>query len=231
MTPAIDPRLVEQVRRGDHGALGRLLEQSRDQLFNVCLRMVGHRDDAAELTQEAMLKIIEHIDDYNGSSAITTWMVRIAMNLSISHLRRQKLRRAASLDAPLSSNTSRDGHAGDQAWSLLSQMEDLREPDPATSVEEREEMAHLIEAMDRLDEEFRSVLVLRDLQDMDYQEIAEILAVPVGTVKSRLFRARLALRQEMLRLCPPPHRRPETPPPPTVARSNRPATPQGLSDG
>ncbi len=211
MTPAIDPQLVAMVRRGDHGALGQLLNLCRNQLYNVCLRMVNQRDDAAELTQEAMLKIIQHIGDYNGSAEITTWMVRIAMNLSISHLRKRKLRNAASLDVPLGNGSD------DQASSLLEHLADSREPDPASSVQDREEVAHLLEAMELLDEEFRAVLVLRDLQGMDYQMMAEVIGVPVGTVKSRLFRARLALRQAMIELCPPPHRRP--------------ATPQGMSDG
>jgi len=188
----ISPKLVKQVMAGDQAALGDLLQQTHKRLYNVCLRMVSNRDDAAELTQDAMLKIVEHVGDYNGKSQITTWMIRIAMNLCISHLRKQKLRRHPSLDAPMAS----DGH-DDQASSLRYQLQDTGNPAPDVYVQDRELIRRMYAALDELDEDFRAVIVLRDLGEMDYAQMADSLDVPVGTVKSRLFRARLALRQAM----------------------------------
>ena len=92
-------RLADQARHGDQGALGQLLQNHQHRLYNVVLRMVGHRDDAADVTQEAMFKIVEHIGDFRGQSDISTWMTRIAMNLCFSLLRKRRLRRTTSLDA------------------------------------------------------------------------------------------------------------------------------------
>lgn len=195
-----EQHLVKAVLRGDQHALGELLAQMQPRLYNVCLRMVSNREDAAEVTQEAMLKVIEHIHDFRSQASISTWMIRIAMNLCISHLRKRQVRKAGSIDQPSLNGQMHD----DQSSALRNQIEDRREPEPSQSVERKELLAHLQTALGCLNEEFRSVIVLRDIEEMDYQQIADVLGVPVGTVKSRLFRARLALRHEMLRLCPAP---------------------------
>jgi len=197
MTQIPEARLMELARNGDRDAMGTLLESYRQRLFNVCLRMVGSRDDAAELTQDAMVKIVQHLNTYNGASAFSTWIIRIAMNLSISHLRKQKLRQAASLEACAPAAN------GEQSRSLRDRLADHAEPGPAHRVQQRELVEHLYGTLARLDEDLRAVLVLRDIDQMDYQQIASVLDIPVGTVKSRLFRARLALRREMLQVCPP----------------------------
>ncbi len=187
-----EQRLVEAAIGGDGPALGELLSRYRHRLYNVVLRMVSHRDDAAELTQEAMLRILEHISDFRGGSNIYTWMVRIAMNLSISHLRKRQVRRTVSLDAET-------GHA-DQTGPLRDKLADAREPGPAQNVQKKQMIEQLYAALDRLDGTFRGVLVLRDIEQMSYQQIAKVLDTAEGTVKSRLFRARLALRKEMKKL-------------------------------
>lgn len=192
-----DTILIEQVQAGDRAALGRLLELHQDRLFNIALRMVSNRDDAAEVTQDAMVKIIQHIDSYRSEAQITTWMTRIVMNQAITRLRRRRLRDHASLDSALPGSGDYD-----QAATLRAVLEDSREPGPEVCVEDKEMIERLLAAIDRLDTDFRAVLVLRDLEEMDYQQIAETLDIKVGTVKSRLFRARLALRQEMQKIAP-----------------------------
>lgn len=189
--------------RGDQSALTDLLTAYQKPVFNVCLRMLSHRDDALEVAQETMLKIVEHIGDFNGRSDIGTWITRIAMNLSVSRLRRRKLRHTQSLDAGSNGSTSQGNWQDDQSTALRQEIADQRELGPDWNVQQREMIAYLQTAMTLIDDEFRAVLVLRDIDEMDYQQIAEVLSVPVGTVKSRLFRARLALRQEMFKLCPP----------------------------
>lgn len=204
MTKISEAQLITAARRGDPAAMGDLLERHQHRLYNTSLRMLGNRDDAAEITQEAMLKIVEHLGQYNGRSAILTWMIRIVMNLSISHLRKMKRRRTISLegsDANGSGDLAR-GDGEDLVASLRQRIADEREPPAPVRVEQNEMLELAEEALERLDEDFRAVLILRDINDMDYRQIAESLSVPIGTVKSRLFRARLALRKQTLSLLP-----------------------------
>lgn len=201
-------QLVAEAQRGDSAALSDLLEMHQNRLFNVARRMVGNRDDAAEITQDAMCRIIEHIGTYDGRSAIGTWMVRIVMNLAISHGRKQRRRQGISIDANYSGGDSGDTWV-DQVGTLRQRMADYREPNPEFRVEHSEMVERLHEALDLLDEDFKAVIVLRDFDGLDYQQIGQALDIPVGTVKSRLFRARLALREQMLNLCP--TQRPESP--------------------
>ena len=196
MTPSNPPLSVERerqlvtlVQRGDRGAMGELLWAYHKRIYHTCLRMVGNASDAADLAQDTFMKAVQHVDSFEGGSRFSTWLFRIAVNVSISHLRKAKLRRSASLDQ----DTAGDGD--DQASPLKTIIASDREPAAEQRVENSEQVERLLEALETLDYNLRSVIVLRDLQGMDYQEIAEVLAVPVGTVKSRLFRARLALRQ------------------------------------
>ena len=119
------------------------------------------------------------------------------MNQGIPRLRRRRLRDHASLDSARTHPAE-----SDQASTLRKVLQDHREPGPEQRVEDQEMIDQLLSAIDRLDTDFRAVLVLRDLEDMDYQEIAQTLDIKVGTVKSRLFRARLALRQELQKIAP-----------------------------
>jgi RNA polymerase sigma-70 factor, ECF subfamily len=179
--------LVQKAVAGDRAALASLLQTHQQRLHNVVLRMLPSPDDAADVTQEALFKVVQHIADYRGRSSLGTWMVRIAMNLALSHLRRQRQHPSTTLDAP-----------SDSAASLCDTLPDTREPDPALSVQNKEQAHAVLSALARLDDDFRAVITLRDLDAMSYEDIASVLSIPVGTVKSRLFRARLALRQEVL---------------------------------
>lgn len=196
MTPTAEQALLAKARRGDQRALGELLVAYQDRLYSVCLRMVSHPDDAAEVCQDVLLKVVQGIGKFRGESGLATWMTRIAMNQSISHLRKRRLRRTVSLDQ--ASQTDRDD---DQASALRHQLADSSEPGPDQRVQDSEMLDRLQRAMANLDDDFRAVLVLRDIEQLDYAQISQTLDIPVGTVKSRLFRARLALRQEVDRLC------------------------------
>lgn len=178
-----EARLVARAKSGDRAALAELLKAYERRVYAVCARMVPEPADAADLTQDTLVKVMEALHTFDGRSSLSTWIIRIAMNCALSHLRRQKLRRHPSLDdaAPM-------GVAG------------RREPDGASGVERSERARLLVEALGRLDAESRAILVLRDTQDLAYDQIATVLGVPLGTVKSRIFRARLALRTEMERL-------------------------------
>ena len=194
MTQVGEREILSQIKKGNQAALGTLLKSHQTRLFNICLRMVGNRDDAAEVTQEIFLKVIGGIGKYRGEAKISTWMTRIAINQSISFLRKNKYRRTVSLDQPVK---AAQGYGDDQATALRAQLADGRELGPASSVEQDEMLEHLQDAMGELEDEFRAILVLRDIEQMEYKHIADVLHLPQGTVKSRLFRARLALREAM----------------------------------
>ena len=183
-----DGDLVARARSGDQAALGQLLQTHERRIYNVCLRMVNQAEDAAELTQDALMKVVQKLDGFRGDSRFGTWLTRVAMNGCLSHLRKRKLRTTASLDSDL---------PGAAALRLADSLPQSREPDAHSRVEQKEGLRLLYEALAGLDPDQRAVIVLRDIDQMDYTQIAETLEIPPGTVKSRLFRARLALRQSM----------------------------------
>lgn len=160
--------------------------------------MVGDRERAADLTQDAMVRIIEGIKTYDGRAKLSTWMIRVTMNVCLSKLRSEKLRRHASLDAGLEGGGNAPaGWSGDRGRAGAERVPDLQGREPAAELSvEREETRRLVAAaLDRILPEQRAILVLRDSRNLEYEQIAEVLDVPVGTVKSRLFRARSALRE------------------------------------
>jgi RNA polymerase sigma-70 factor, ECF subfamily len=181
--------LVQAAQAGDQQARAELLVGYERRLYTVCYRMLGDREEARDLTQEALMKIIAGLGGYDGRAAFSTWAIRVAMNTCLSHLRKQKLRRHASLEAL---EEGRDGESGRQIG--LS-----REQSPGRGVELEQMRRKLQWALLQLDPQMRSVLVLRDIRGLDYEQIAGVEDIAVGTVKSRLFRARLALRQALSR--------------------------------
>lgn len=182
---------VRSIQRGDGSALGPLLTRYQDRLFGVCMRMVNDRELAADLTQDAMIKVIEGLGSYDGRAKLSTWIIRVTMNVCLSRLRAERVRRHVSLDAPTERGPTGGGLGGRaDAW----RGED-GEPQPTERVERDEIRRKVSAALLRVAPEQRAILVLRDCRGLDYEQIAEVLAVPVGTVKSRLFRARSALRE------------------------------------
>jgi RNA polymerase sigma-70 factor, ECF subfamily len=190
LSPQRERQLVEQVQAGDRAALGELLGAYHRRVYHICLRMVGHAEDAADLAQETLLRAVRHVETFQHGSRFSTWLIRIAMNLCISHLRKGRVRAGISLEVAV-----RPG-PGPQT-PLRDAIACGREPPPHIRVETDEQIERLHAALDALDPILRGVLLLRDLQGMDYEQVAQAMSIPVGTVKSRLFRARLALRKAM----------------------------------
>ncbi len=186
-----DTALLEQCRRGDMQAFGSLVAKYQDRVFNVILRICQNPADAEELAQETFLKALEGIETFRGRSRFYTWLFRIAVNAAISHQRRAGRIRFHPLPdvdgmaqpAPL------HGAAG------LGRRP--RDPRPDQAAITRENHQCVLRALTDLEEEFRVVVVLRDIEDMDYKQIARVLDVPAGTVKSRLHRGRLILREKL----------------------------------
>jgi RNA polymerase sigma-70 factor, ECF subfamily len=171
---------IKAARDGDAAAFGRLVRQYQDRLVNALLYVCGSHDEAEDVAQEAFVQAYVKLATFAGDSAFYTWLYRIAMNGAIS--RRRRRRDAESVEE----NRENTG----------------REPeDGAEQAEERllrEERAVLVRlALARLSEEHRAILVLREIDDCDYDQIAAVLEVPVGTVRSRLHRARLQLKEQL----------------------------------
>lgn len=196
-----DIALLERAKTGDRGAYGQIVVLYQDRLYNAVLRVVGDRDEAMELTQEAFTRGLTKLDSFRGDSSPYTWLFRIAVNLAISQIRKIQRTRVFSLDRP--GNRGDRGEAGNAPESGLADRvsaDGLGRPEMATPsqrMEQRERDQQVLAALGRLDAEYRAVLVMRDVEGFDYQQMADVLGLPLGTLKSRLFRARLALRDEL----------------------------------
>ncbi len=194
---APEAELFRQAQAGDRGAFGQIVLLFQDRLYNAILRLVGDTEEARELTQETLTRALVKIDSFRGESGPYTWLFRIAVNLSISQLRKVQRHRTFSLDHPGGPRDNGQGHADDQASSLVDRLAEHRAEDPAAALQRRECDQQVLAALGRLDAEYRAVLVMRDIEGFDYQQMAHVLSLPLGTLKSRLFRARLALRDEL----------------------------------
>ncbi|MBL8758391.1 MAG: RNA polymerase sigma factor [Phycisphaerae bacterium] len=188
---AEDGALIARLREGraapDDWAT--LVRAHQDRIYATCLRMVGRPDVAADLTQDTFVKAIQGIQAFDGLSAFSTWLTRIAMNLCLTHFRSAKVRDRAVAQAHrlgIVRSSESDRSAGH-----------FREHGSPSRVEQDETRGALSKALGALDPDQRAILVLRDVQGLDYDQIAAALEIAVGTVKSRLFRARLALRQAL----------------------------------
>jgi len=184
-----DAVLVERCRKGDSNAMERLVLRYQNRIYNVILKICANTDDAAELTQETFVKVIESIEKFEGRSSFYTWAFRIAVNLTLNYCKRNVKLGFRSLDADESSHDSSDKK---QLREFLS---DESSPDPAAVAQNKELCDIAIRALMKLDDPQRAVVILRDVEGMSYAQIAEVLDVELGTVRSRLSRARSNLRE------------------------------------
>jgi len=184
-----DEVLVQKWRLGDTGALDRLVGKYQGRIYNLTLKICANPDDAAELTQDTFVKIIENIKGFEGRSSFYTWAFRIAVNLTLNYRKRKAAVGFSSLNAPVAAADEQGRRA------LADVLRDDKTPTPADVAENRELCEIVQNALAKLDDEHRTIIVLRDIEGMDYAQIADVLAVELGTVKSRLSRARAALRQ------------------------------------
>jgi RNA polymerase sigma-70 factor (ECF subfamily) len=184
---------VRRCQDGDTAAFGELVQRYQDRIYNVMCRMAG-RDDAEELAQEAFLKAFENIGRFRGKSRFYTWLYRIAANLALSKRRRGRKVRFLSM-------TGNDDES-DQSFqdTVTADLARQRTPAPDAATLDRERAEQIAQALDDLDEEFRLPVILRDMDDLDYAEIADVLDVPVGTVKSRIHRGRTMLKDKLAAL-------------------------------
>jgi RNA polymerase sigma-70 factor (ECF subfamily) len=184
-----DDVLVEQYKRGDAAAMERLVLKYQNRLYNVILRICTNPDDAAELTQETFVKVIENIARFQGKSSFYTWAFRIAVNLTLNLCRRRARLGFRSLDAG-------ECGVGDRTALLLKEfLGNDKSPDPANVAQNRELAEIVKQCLMKLDDSHRTVVILRDIEGMSYAQMAQVLDVELGTVRSRLSRARHKLKE------------------------------------
>jgi len=184
--------LVGRCLSGDAAAWEAIVRQYNRRIYNVCYRFAGTAEDAEDLTQEVFIKMYRTLNSYDTSKgAFITWVTTIARNLLVDHFRRSKHDRMTdSLEA---------APAGDpEALTLGEQLPDLGpSPDAGIQTQETQRTVHL--ALQKLSPELREAVILRDLQELEYREIAQVLGVPEGTVKSRINRGRAELARHLSR--------------------------------
>jgi RNA polymerase sigma-70 factor (ECF subfamily) len=180
--------LVAQSREGDAEAYGQLVRRYQSKIFRLAQHITQNREDAEDVLQQTFLKAYEHLDQFQGNSKFYTWIVRIAVNQALMKLRRRKNDKSVSMDDAI--DTGEDTIVREiAAWD--------ENPEERLS---REEVGGILDsAVESLDAPYRSVFVLRDIEELSTEETAEALGLSVPAVKSRLLRARLQLREKLTR--------------------------------
>ncbi len=187
--PREDAALIRAFQEGDKVAFDRLVVKHKVRLFNLCFRLLGDYEEANDSAQEAFIKVYRSLKNFRFESAFSTWLYRIAVNTCKNKLKssafRQKMK-MVPLDNPIPAN-------------LNSPRRELQDegPSPVMALERKERMKVIQEAINALPAEQKEVVTLRDIQGFSYEEVAEITGLNVGTVKSRLARARLDLRKKL----------------------------------
>jgi len=187
----LERSLLRRLRERDERAFRELIEGHRDRVFNVTLRMLGNRAEAEDVAQEVFITVFKTIDTFREESKFSTWLYRVTVNHCknrIKYLARRSDRKRDELDDNVTSSLGPIGAPQPAA------------PDRALESAQMEQV--LERAIAELDDDYRVVLVLRDVEDLTIEEICEITGLPDGTVKSRLHRGRLALRKKLTRSAP-----------------------------
>ena len=177
---ADDHRLIAECLKGDTAAFGELVRRYQDRLFNTVYRLVDHAEDAQDVVQDAFLNAYQALDSFKGDSLFFTWLYRIAVNTAISLKRKQRV--VISMDA------------GRPEGAVVEPADRSEFSRPGQALEQAEQERRIQRALNQLSPEHRAVLVMKDMEGQKYETMAEILQVPIGTIRSRLHRARVELR-------------------------------------
>jgi RNA polymerase sigma-70 factor (ECF subfamily) len=186
-----DRPLVRRAREGDYAAFDSLVRKYARRLYTLGLRIVGQRQDAEEVVQQTFLSVIEHLREFREEALFSTWLTRIATNHALALLRKRTRQRTV----PLADDQSDDGGEGPPHPEFIAQWRET----PEQIATRRETRRLLDEALDSLDEKYRLVFVLRDVEGLSTEETATALGIGISNVKVRLLRARLMLRERLTR--------------------------------
>jgi RNA polymerase sigma-70 factor (ECF subfamily) len=176
--------LIQRCLHGDQQAWEAIVRQYWRKVFNVAYKFVGKHDEAEDLTQDIFLKIFKSLDTFDRRANFQTWLISISRNLCIDHYRSVRKERE-TIDRDIDANEL---------------MPESREPGPIASLEQRDRVVLLRQAMAALPDTLRTAVLMRDIQELSYQEIADALQLPEGTVKSRINRGRTELARQIRKL-------------------------------
>lgn len=182
-----DSMVISRARRGEQAAFGELLSRYRAPVFNLCLRMLKNRDDAEDIAQEVFIKVFGMLERYDERYAFRSWLFKIAANQCIDFIRKNRVK-LLSLDEPMK-------YQGEE---IDREFPDARET-PDEELERSQLGEILMEIAGELPPHYRSMIVLRHQEQLSYDEIAEILDLPLGTVKARIHRARAMMKEKLKR--------------------------------
>jgi len=188
MTPEQELQIIKKVLDGDSNAFEELVLSNQKNVYNLALKMTKNEDDAQDISQEAFIKAYNQLEAFRGDSKFSVWLYRLTYNLCIDFLRKKPKAQVISLSA-------QQEESGD---SFEIEIPDVREL-PDDSVFRKELRTEIAQSIDELSDGHREVIVMREINDMSYTEIAETLGISEGTVKSRLARARLNLANILLK--------------------------------
>ena len=182
---SVDKQLVERVRRGDKRAFDLLILKYQHKIISIVGRYLGDRNDVQDVSQETFIKAYRAIPNFRGESAFYTWLYRIAINTAKNHLV-SKSRRPPNIDIDIDDGEFQDNSAV---------LRDNESPQASLATKQMEEV--IFRAIENLPSELRVAVTLREFEGLSYEEIARIMDCPVGTVRSRIFRAREAVEQKI----------------------------------
>ena len=181
-----EKELIARAQKGDQDAFGRLVLTHQNRVFILCVHMVGNREEAEDLAQEAFFKAWRSLGGFHGESSFATWMHRLTTNLCLDHLRKQTRRQTVAVTVSLDDEETAFTEPADPG------------SDPQQELERKERQRAVEKALKELPEHHRRALIMREVSGLSYQEIADALELDLGTVKSRIARAREALRKRLL---------------------------------
>lgn len=187
-----DTALITRAQKADVAAFNEIVARYKNKIYNYLLRMTGSQDDAEDLTQEVFVRMYTNIGAFRKEASLSTWLFRIAGNLAVDAFRRGKKERGVvmSLDAPVAG-------ADDEGSAHATQDVPDWSHEPLKQFGRKELGGQIQAALERLPPKLRSAVILHDVEGLPYEEIAQIEKVPLGTVKSRIFNARVALREHL----------------------------------
>jgi len=186
---AADKQLVASALKGDEAAYRELLERFRRPVFSLIYRMIGDREQAEDLAQESFVKAFNNLDSYNPKYRFSSWLFKIANNHAIDHLRRAKLSTVSIHGSPHATNPERE----EETRIVL----ETKDESPEQEIMALELGGEIEEAISRLRPDYQTAVILRHIENRPYEEIAEIMDVPIGTVKTLWHRARAELREAL----------------------------------
>lgn len=188
-TREADLELVRRAQKGDVKAFEDLLGRYRRKVFGLAMGMVGNRDDAMDVMQDAFVRVYRHLGSFQGDSSFYTWVYRITMNLCIDHVRKAARMRAAPYEDRLAHDQVDQGD-----FPILPVRHDVN---PGKAARRHEVMEKLVRALNDLPPHHRAVIVMREFEGLTYEEMAQVMQVPKGTIMSRLFHARHKLQKAL----------------------------------